>query len=485
MRLTLDSNRSQITRTGLRLFIAGIIVTFGALSSGAAAKLKPSDIFKGTNIWEVHLKFAPKEWDAMEPKQGPRPERPAGARGFSLQGPEGGRNGMMAAFGMVFEYVHADLEFGTNRLKDVGVRHKGNGTFFTSQATLKRSLKIDLNQFVKGQKLAGMSQLNLHNSVRDPGSMNEAIAYGLFNKGGVPASRTAYAKVYVTVAGKYDKKYLGLYSLVEDVGNEFVEEKLGVSKGALLKPVTPDLFADLGDDWKSYNQIYDPKGELSKEQKERVMAFAKLLTLADDAEFAKKLPEFLDLDNFARYMALTTWLVDMDGILGVGQNYYVYLHPKTQKFMFLPWDQDQTFGQFPRGSTAEQRENLTIHKSWGESRFLERVFKVEEFKKLYLAKLQEFNDTILKPESIRAEVDRLAPVLRAAVQEESPERLAQFDKAAAGEMVNIYMGQVGTGGTPVKSIKGFVGPRHQSVRDQLAGKSEGQTIFSGFGGPRR
>jgi hypothetical protein len=152
----------------------------------------------------------------------------------------------------------------------------------------------------------------------------------------VPASRTAYAKVFVTVPGTHDKQYFGLYSLVEDVGKEFIEEKLAVKKGALFKPVTPNLFDDLGDDWKNYKQTYDPKGEPTNEQKERVITFAKVVTKADDAEFAQKLPEFLDLDNFARYMALTTWLVDMDGILGVGQNYYLYLHPKTHKFMFFP-----------------------------------------------------------------------------------------------------------------------------------------------------
>ena len=477
----------------VRLIFAVCAASVVLMAQGAAKDekngLKQGDVFRTTNIWDVHLTVSAEQWEAMEPKQGERPEPPPGTRGFSLRGAEGGRNGMMAAFGMRFDYVHADLEFGTNKFKDVGLRYKGNGTFFSSQNTLKRSLKVDLNQFVKGQKLAGMSQLNLHNSVRDPGSMNESIAYGLFNQGGVPAARTAYAKVYVTVPGKYEKKYFGLFSLVEDIGKEFIEEKLGGSKvggmGALFKPVTPELFGDMGNDWKSYNQTYDPKTELTNEQKARVIAFAKLVTHAGDAEFAQKLPEFLDLDNFARYMALTTWLVDMDGILGVGQNYYVYLHPKTGKFMFLPWDQDQTFGQFPRGSTPEQRENLTIHRPWGESRFLDRVFKVEEFKKLYLAKMQEFNNTILKPETIRAQVDELAPILRAAVKEESPERLAEFDKSAKGEMVTIYMGQVGRGGTPVKSVKAFVGPRHKSVQDQLAGKSEGQTINSGFGGQRR
>jgi spore coat protein CotH len=468
-------------------FVAAVgAMFFASCLRNAEAALKPTDVFRTTNVWDVHLKFTAEQWDAMEPVQGPPAPRPPGARGFSLQGPDGGRNGMMAAMGVVFNYVRADLDFGTNVFKEVGVRYKGNGTFMSSRSELKRSLKIDLNQFVKGQKLAGMSQINLHNSVRDPGSLNEAIAYGLFNTAGVPAPRTSFAKVFVTVPGKHDRKYFGLYSLVEDVGKDFIEEKLGVRNGALLKPVTPSLFDDLGDDWKSYNQTYDPKGNLTEEQQKRVIAFAKLVTSGSDAEFTEKLPDFLDLDNFARYMALTTWLVDMDGILGVGQNYYVYLHPKTQRFMFLPWDQDQTFGQFPRGSTPEQRENLTIHAPWsGENQFLGRVFKNEAFKKLYLAKLQEFNQTFLKPESIRAQVDQLAPIIRPAVQEESPQRLSEFDKAAAGKMVNVSMGRAGMGGTPVKSIKGFVGPRHASVQNQLAGKSEGVRISSGFGGPLR
>jgi hypothetical protein len=43
------------------------------------------------------------------------------------------------------------------------------------------------------------------------------------------------------------------------------------------------------------------------------------------------------------------------------------------------------------------------------------------------------------------------------------------------------MGPTGFSGTAVKPIKAFVEPRWQSVRDQLSGRSEGQTISSGFG----
>src|SRR6187401_1913145 len=69
--------------------------------------LHPSDIFGFTNIWTIHLIFTPEQWQAMEPKE---TGRPRGRRGSFLQGPEGGRNGIAAAFGIVYEYVRADVE---------------------------------------------------------------------------------------------------------------------------------------------------------------------------------------------------------------------------------------------------------------------------------------------------------------------------------------------------------------------------------------
>ena len=179
----------------------------------AQASVKdPGNVFQLTNIWNVHLTFTPDQWAKMEPEERSRTQPRSPGSGSFLQGPEGGRNGIIAAFGVTFDYVRADLEFGATRFKDVGVRYKGNGTFMSSRNTLKRSLKIDLNEFVKGQKLAGMPQINLHNAVRDPSSMNEAIAYRLFRNAGVPAPRTAYARVFVTVPGEHDRRYFGLYN---------------------------------------------------------------------------------------------------------------------------------------------------------------------------------------------------------------------------------------------------------------------------------
>src|SRR5262249_34712948 len=160
-----------------------------------------------------------------------------------------------------------------------------------------------------------------------------------------------------------------------------------------------------------------------------------------------------------------------DGILGPGQNLYIYLHPKTQLFEFFPWDQDHSFGQFPMRGSQEQREDLSIHKPWdGENRFLERVFKVEAFKTRYLAKLTEFSETLFKPERCARQVDEVAAVIRPAVQGESETKLERFDQAVAGQVLQGRgFGPFG-GGPGIKPIKPFAVVRSGSVREQVDGK---------------
>lgn len=430
-----------------------------------------------------------------------------GGFGPRLLAAEGQRNGLSGAAGMTFEYVHADLEFAGARLTNVAVRFKGNGTFMGARMSDKKSLKVDLNEFVKGQKLAGLGKLNLHNNTTDASWMNEPLSYALYRAAGVPAPRTSYARVRVNAPGAHDNTYLGLYSIVENPDNNWAEANFGTKKGAIFKPVTPTLFRYLGDDWKAYNQIYDPKNDVTEKQKRRVQDFAKLLTDANDADFARRVSEFIDVDEFSRFMAVTVWLSTLDSILTLGQNYVVYLHPKTDKFQFVPWDLDHSFGNFGMQGGQDEREQLSIRKPWsGENRFFERVMGVSAVKDAYLARLKEFQGTIFQPERLAKQVDDVAKVIRDAVKEESAEKLERFDKVVAGEAVEMMMfggggprgGDRGPGpggpggdrggfgfGQPPKPIKGFVPARHASVAAQLAGKSEGLPIGErgGPGGP--
>jgi hypothetical protein len=511
--------------------------------------LDADHIYNPTNVWIIHLKFTPEQWEAMEPKGsqnpfgggslGGRQGGETGARSLApaimsladqnrdgrissdefaqmaqawfkawdtngagllnetqmraglekirnpapggiaamLLAPDGKRNGISFALGTEFEYVHADLEFAGRLFADVGVRYKGNGTFMEARDSLKRSLKIDINKFEKEQSLGDVTMLTLQNNVTDASLMNEVLAYRLYRDADVPAPRTAYAKVFVTVPGKYDREFLGLYSMTEAVDKQFAKRHFGTKRGAIFKPVTPSLFTDLGADWAAYAQIYDSKVTLYEEQKKAVMELSRFVTRADDSTFAAHIGEFIDLPEFARFMAVMVYLSDLDGLLGPGQNLFLHLHPKSQQFQFIPWDQDHSWGQFNRAS-QEQREQLSIQHPWqGKNFFLERMFKVEAFKKLYLARLDEFSQTIFNPERLAGQVNKIARAIRPALQEESESKLARFDKLVAGETVST---PGPFGGSQTKPIKPFTKVRTQSVADQLAGKAEGLAQGNGF-----
>jgi hypothetical protein len=217
-----------------------------------------------------------------------------------------------------------------------------------------------------------------------------------------------------------------------------------------------------------------------------VIGFCKLVSKANDQEFNARLGEFLDIEEFARFMAVTTWLSTIDSILGPGQNYLVYLHPKTEKFNFIAWDLDHSFGQFGMIGSQDQRENLSITRPWqGENHFLERIFKSESFKKAYLARMQEFSNTLFIPDRFVRQVDEVAAALRPAVQEESQNKLDRFDKLTKGESVSFDApGLPGGPAGNVKGIKAFVTARAAFVRAQLAGKSEGEPLMGGILGGR-
>lgn len=453
---------------------------FGTWDKEKTGRVSADQLRAGLNVT-----FAP---PAAGPGAGPGGPPGGGRGGPPLLGAEGKRNGLASTMGIEFKYVHADLEFEGQPLKDVAVRYKGNGTYMESRGGLKRSFKIDLNKYVKGQKIAGLTTLNFHNNVADASWMNEVLSYRLYREAGVPAPRTAYARVFVTVPGKYERQLLGLYSLVEAIDNDFADDNFATKKGAIFKPVTPNLFADLGDAWSKYKQIYDPKGDVSADDAQRVIDFARFVTKADEAEFAAKLGDFVELEATARYFAVTVWLATMDSILALGQNYYLYLHPKTHRFQFLPWDLDHSFGQFMGGDANAQ---LSIQRPWrGENRFLERLFKVEAFKALYLAKLGELSETLFIPARFAQQVDELAATLRPVVEEESKEKLARFDRAVSGESATPAAGggpgPGGPGGMGGKPIKPFTMVRAQSVIDQLAGKvpeTPAPAFGPGGGGP--
>jgi hypothetical protein len=93
--------------------------------------------------------------------------------------------------------------------------------------------------------------------------------------------------------------------------------------------------------------------------------------------------------------AVTIWLSNIYSILGMAQNLLVYLHPETRQFQLLPWDPDHSFGQFPM-MVSNNGVDLSLTQAWSDVRFLDRLFGVERFSRLYLRQVHEFSGTLFR-----------------------------------------------------------------------------------------
>jgi spore coat protein H len=440
------------------------------------------DLFRATNIWLARLKFAGDQWANLEPKRVPKVGKLFEDGRINLVNPRARRNGLAGALGFDFAWSQARLDFAGLVFPEVGIRYRGNGTYFDSKLRQKRPFKIDMNQFVQGQKLVGLDKLSLNNLVEDSSFMRDALGYELFRDAHVPSPRTAFAWLAIEVDKTWSERPFGLYLLLENIDRQFALEHFGTRKAPIFKPVTYDLFKDLGDRWEAYDRIYDLKTEATAEQKQRVIDLARLVTHADDTAFAQRVGEFVDMDNFARFLSGLVLLSSYDGFLSDGQNFYIFLDPTSKKFGFIPWDLDHAWGEFSAIGTTVAREQASIWQpSAVRNRFLERMLAVNEFRNIYRQCLTEMLNTLFVPDRLFRKIDTLAEALRDPIAAEGSFWLKRFEQAISTNWVETPIESPGWGiGRPVFQLKRFIAKREQSVRDQIEGRSEGVVLKPGW-----
>lgn len=477
------------------------VIAYGALvlpwadardkSSTDAGKTANKDstagVFGLTKVHEYHIELAAWEWDRMQPKGG------GGPFGFGPGGPggpgfPGGPPGDKPAdevgqshrsmFGMEFPWARAALTEDGKTYKDLGIRFKGNASYMASARGLRRNLKIELDRHNDAQRYRGLKTLNLNAGAADPTRGREALAFAIYRAAGVPAPRTAFAKVTLSVLDKYDRELLGLYTVVEQVDRTFLKDRFGDGKGLLLKPERTRSVEYLGEDWDRYKGQYRPKHEPTKKEARRVIDFARLIHKGSEDDFKNDIASYLDMDEYLRFLAATAFVANLDSMFMLGHNYYVYLNPKTNKFVFIPWDLDLSLGGFPMSGTPEQQVELSLtHPYSGQHKLTERLLGAPEIKDRYKKLLAELASGPFSRERLLADVD--------AIEKTTSDVLAQEKKAATTRKESaggFGFGPPGGMFGKALSLREFVDKRTDAVAAQIAGKSKGYEP-AGFGGP--
>lgn len=443
---------------------------------------KSQEFFAKHLVRKLHLEISAKDFEVMEPTGGIRfPGMPGAPGGF----PGGGANRPErpaekptdvhkgGGFGFEFPWVHAVLTEDGKAYKNLGVRYKGNASYMMSTRGLKRNLKVEFDHYGEKGRFHGLEEINLNAGVMDPTKGREALAYSIFRAAGVPAPRTTFAEVTLTVPGKYDKELLGLYTVVEQVDKTFLKDRFKNAKGLLMKPDNVRSIDDLGEDWARYKDRYKAKREPSKEEAQRVIAFAKLVNKADDEQFRKEIGSYLDVDQFLRFTAANALVAHLDSFshFDFGHNYYLYLNPQSNKFVFIPWDLDLSLAGFPMGASPDQQLDLSVTQPYaGEHKLISRLLAIQDVNAKYQQILKDLTATCFSKEQLLKDVDAIEAATKDVIARET--KAAAARKEGAGGFGSRGGGRFG----PSPDLRTFVEKRTASVAEQLAGTSKGYVL---------
>ena len=398
------------------------------------------------------------------------------------------------------------------------------GVLFSSQAfTLKnsgnrtlcapkRSWRIILDAAGHGNRLAGMTRVNLKAMYNDPSQMREALAWRLFGIAGIPAPRHTYAKL------AFDATYRGLFSVIEHVDKKFLRDHFGENyRGNLYKTGCRDIgCASLayrtgpdGDD--SGRQYFIPgpaertyrlktnKSNSEASTYDDLACFIRTINgiglpggeeRFDTDAFRESVDGIMNVNAFLRWAAVNMLLGSWDNYYASPSNYYLYNSGhsgaaddfiSSPYFHFIPWDYNNCLGIDYSGTRWQYADILDwpgkANRHIPKIPLVRNLLRNQDYRRYYLDYMEHMLDTEFNPRAIAAQIGarsedglwhrvRQAGYLESATPHGRPftgRRYSNHEVYQSG----CRQRELQHGKKKVEGIVHYVRMRHDSARAQL------------------
>jgi spore coat protein CotH len=238
------------------------------------------------------------------------------------------------------QYYSCDIAIDGETIRQVGIRSRGDG----SRNEAKPGLKVDFNKYSASQEFHGYKTLVLDNLVQDRSMLRDRLASEVFEAMGIPASQNSFTRLYV------NGDYWGVYALVEPVSKPFLERRLGEDGGNLFDYQWAFAydFSYRGSDAAQYvPSPFEPQTHEDDLDATGLVRFIRAINETPDESFAAEMERYLDLEVFLTYVAVENAIAENDGQTGYDgiNNFYLYQYADQSRFVFIPWDKDNSFLQ--------------------------------------------------------------------------------------------------------------------------------------------
>lgn len=435
-RAWLDENRRGRRRRGARRPPRGF-GDDGRRAKGKPERLSPADVpaqseaglYDPTALRTFFIDFAEKDWKSE-----------------------------LEAFYRTDVDVPATLTVDGRVYEGVGVRYRGNSSFFSVASDLKRSLNLAMDLVHGDQRLYGYKTLNLLNAHSDPSFLREAI-YNRICREYLPAPKTGFAKVVI------NGESWGVYVNAQQFNKDFLSDWFSTKKGTRWK-VPANFRGDgalvyLGEDRAAYERAYALKTRSRDAAKTwgALIELCRVLEETHDADLAHTLPLYLDVDRALWFLALDNVFMDGDGYYSRGSDYALY-RDRSGVFHALPHDSNETFragGGGPGGPRISGfRLDPLMHQRDADRPLVSRLLAVPAWRARYLAHVKTLVDTWLDWDRLGPELARMHRMIGREVKKDV-RKLYGYDRFLA----SLEGDDPGSGRRRTPSLRAFVEGRRR------------------------
>jgi len=220
--------------------------------------------------------------------------------------------------------------------------------------------------------------------------MRGLLSWRLFNQYQIPAARATYAALYI------NGEYKGLYIIVEHYDEEFVQPRFGNNEGNLYKCLYPADLVYLGANQAAYKKmrnsrerIYDLETNEERDDYSDLVDFIAFLNNTNDGDFGRGIEERFNARGFLKYLAINTLIGSWDDYWYLKNNYYLYHNTATDKFEFIPYDYDNTYGVDFGGGDWGRRDIYAFGNPSEPRPLVTRILAIPGYRNLYTAYIKE------------------------------------------------------------------------------------------------
>jgi spore coat protein H len=304
----------------------------------------------------------------------------------------------------VFEMSNSQMD--TTLSFTVGVRLRGN----TSRYHNKKPFKIDFREF-GGEKFFGYKKFNLKSNVNDPSQVREPLTLLYYREMGVPAARTHPLRLYM------NDEYMGVYSNVEQIDDEFLDLRYGHEDGFLYKCF---YGANLLDNGQVFNTgMYESEINTDLDTRAELDHFVGILNNTATSNFPTEIEKVFEVDRYLRQLAVEAMLGHWDGYSYNQNNYYLFYNGQTGKIEFIPYDVDNTWGIDWLGKDWATRDLNNWAKTDQPRPLTTRILSITTYRKKYETYLSTLAEKYFREDYLIPKLDLYKAILDEAIQEDT------------------------------------------------------------------